>query len=176
MRERPEHPIAAAVIGVALATTLAVAGWSFIGPDHLVYALTVQGGFTFLGLLAGPLLVDTLHRRYTVASAEPRIYALVGAQALRRLLGRVGWNRAIASMREQGPGSTRLERLARGTQLSETGHAIGGAATLVLAATAILAQQFVGAAQIVMVGLVFHGYPMMIQRIVRYRIVQRIHR
>lgn len=158
-----------AAIGIIVAAGLTITGWNFIGPDHLVYAFVVQGGFTFLGLLTGPLFVDTARRRYTVTDAEPRIYALLGADALRRLLGRIGWNSVIGSLREQGEGHTRLSRLLRGTELSETGHTIAGVATLLLAAAAIGTAHLVGATQIILVGLLLHGYPIMIQRIVRQR-------
>ena len=161
-----------AAVGTIVAAGLAITGWRFIGPDHLVYAMVVQGGFTFLGLLTGPLFVDTARRRYAVTSAEPRIYALLGADALRRLLGRIGWNSVIGSLREQGEGHTRLTRLLRGTELSETGHAIAGVATLLLAVAALGTAHVVGAIQIFLAGLLLHGYPIMIQRIVR----QRVHR
>nr|WP_255668691.1 hypothetical protein [Aeromicrobium duanguangcaii] len=116
------------------------------------------------------MFVDTARRRYAVASAEPRIYALLGADALRRLLGRIGWNSVIGSLREQGEGHTRLSRLLRGTELSETGHAIAWVATLPLAVATVGAGHAVGAVQVLLAGLFLHGYPIMIQRIVRQRL------
>nr|WP_283251595.1 hypothetical protein [Aeromicrobium duanguangcaii] len=116
------------------------------------------------------MFVDTARRRYAVTSAEPRIYALLGADALRRLLGRIGWNSVIGSLREHGEGHTRRTRLLRGTELSETGHIIAGVATLLLAAVAIGTAHVAGAVQVILVGLVLHGYPIMIQRIVRHRL------
>jgi|SRR5690625_3713131 len=172
----PTHVYVTALLSVVLVLGLTVAGWYFIGPDHIVYAVIVQGGFTFLGLFLGPLLVDTVRRRYVVAAREPRIYAVLGADALRRFLGRVGWNRAIDSMREQEPGRTRLERQVRGTELSETGHAVGGIATVLLAMAAAIANHLVGAGQILLIGILVHAYPIMIQRIVRNRILRHSRR
>ncbi|MTB87240.1 hypothetical protein H9L21_07240 [Aeromicrobium senzhongii] len=174
--ETAAQPGVAAAIGAIVAAGLAVTGWRFIGPDHIVYAVVVQGGFTFLGLLAGPLFVDTARRRYAVSSAEPRIHALLGADALRRLLGRIGWNSVIDSPREHGEGHTRRTRLLRGTELSETGHIIAGVATLLLAAAAVGTAHVAGAVQIILVGLPLHAYPIMIQRIVRQRLRHPHHR
>ncbi len=82
----------AATAGLVFGLGLAVAGWFAIGPDHLVYAVVVQGAFLFMALLTGPALVDVARSRYRVRPFEPRVYTLLGAEALRRLLGLVGWN------------------------------------------------------------------------------------
>lgn len=174
--DAPAYAHVTALFSAVLVSGLTVAGWYFIGPAHIVYAVIVQGGFLFLGLFLGPLLVDTVRRRYIVAAREPRIYAVLGADGLRRLLGRVGWNRTIGSLREQEPGRTRLDCQVRGTELSETGHAVGGIATVLLAIAAASTHHFVGAGQIVLIGILVHAYPIMIQRIVRNRILRIIDR
>lgn len=83
--------IAVVVVGVGLP----VAGWFAIGPDHIVYAVVVQGAFLLMALLAGPSLVDVARSRYRVRGFEPLIYTLLGAEALRCVLDFVGWNRVI---------------------------------------------------------------------------------
>ncbi|WP_293785685.1 hypothetical protein [uncultured Aeromicrobium sp.] len=172
-QESKRGAVVSGALGLAIAATLAFAGWHAIGPDHLVYAVTVQGTFVFMGLLVGPLCVDRARGRYVVARFEPRLYTLLGAELVRRALGALGWNRVIGALREHGEGHDKHERLVRGTELSETGHALGGSATLLLAVIALLGGYFPGAAKMTLVGLVVHGYPIMIQRMVRYRVQHR---
>lgn len=159
--------------GLAIGVGLAIAGWWAIGADHLVCALSVQGGFLFMGLLAGPALVDTGRSRYRVRAFEPRLYTLLGAELLRRVLDLVGWNRLIRRMRNAETGSSGLDRFLRGGEQSETAHLLGAAATLLLAVTAAVMGHTRGSGQILLVGLILHAHPVMIQRIVRYRITTR---
>lgn len=159
--------------GLLAGLGLAVAGWSTIGPDHVVYAIVVQGAFLFMALLTGPALADVARSRYRVRTCEPRIYTLLGAEALRRLLDVVGWNRVIRQMRlAEGEGSGR-GRFLRGTEQSETGHCLGFAATALLVVIATATGHPLGAVQILLVGVILHLYPVMIQRIARFRITSR---
>jgi hypothetical protein len=135
------------VVGVAIGVGLSGAGWRAIGPDHLVFAVVVQCAFLFMALLVGPALVDVRRSRYRVRAVEPRIYTLLGAEMVRRFL--------------------------RGTEQSETAHLVGGAATVLLVITAVATSHPQGAVQILLVGVVLHGYPVLIQRIVRFRITNR---
>lgn len=91
---------ASVVAGLLVGVGLAVAAWFAIGPDHVVYAVVVQGGFLFMALLIGPSLVDITSSRYRVGSFEPRFYTLLGAEAFRRALDLVGWNRVIKNLRQ----------------------------------------------------------------------------
>ena len=86
--------------GLGIGVGVAVAGWMAIGPNHLVFAVVVQGAFLFMALLVGPTLVDVRRSRYRVRAVEPRIYTLLGAEMLRRVLDAVGWNRLIGHMRQ----------------------------------------------------------------------------
>lgn len=172
--QRVGSVIAAVVVGVGLP----VAGWYAIGPDHIVYAIVVQGAFLLMALLAGPSLVDVARSRYRVRGFEPLIYTALGAEALRRVLDSVGWNRVIKQMRqEQGTASRRRgsgrDRFLRGTEQSETGHALGIVATGSLGLIAALTSHPVGALQILLVGVILHLYPVMIQRLVRSRFTRR---
>ncbi|MCC9205877.1 hypothetical protein [Arthrobacter sp. zg-Y769] len=159
--------------GLVFGLGSAAAGWFAIGPDHLVYAVVVQGAFLFMALLTGPALVDIARYRYRVRPFEPRIYTLLGAEALRRLLGLVGWNRIIKEMRQTEQGATGIARFLRGTEQSETGHLLGFFATAVLAIMAAATSHPRGAAQILLLGMILHLYPVMIQRITRFRITSR---
>ncbi len=162
----PTPVVAGSLVGIGLA----VAGWFAIGPDHVVYAVILQGGFLFMALLIGPSLVDTARSRYQVRSFEPRIYKLLGAEAFRRTLDVVGWNRVIKNMRQtenEEPGTSRFRR---GTEQSETGHLLGLTATGLLVLIAMVTSHPVGALQILLVGAILHIYPIMIQRLVRFRL------
>ncbi|WAP50600.1 hypothetical protein OL239_11205 [Arthrobacter sp. ATA002] len=169
----PNGQAGSAALGLVFGLGLTVAGWFAIGPDHLVYAVVVQGAFLFMALLAGPALVDVARQRYRVSPVEPRIYILLGAEALRRLLGVVGWNRIIMQMRRTEQGASGKARFLRGTEQSETGHLLGFSATAVLAIMAAATSHPRGAAQILLLGMILHLYPVMIQRITRYRINSR---
>lgn len=159
--------------GLVIGVGLTLASWFAIGPDHVVFAFAVQGGFLFMALLMGPALVDAHRTRYQVKAFEPRLYALLGAELVRRVLDVVGWNRIIGRMRQSESGASMLARFIRGTEQSETAHLLGVAATLVVAGIAAATTHFQGAWQVLLVGLVLHGYPVMIQRIVRFKITSR---
>jgi hypothetical protein len=163
--------------GLVIGVGLPVAGWFAIGPDHVVYAVVVQGAFLLMALLIGPSLVDVNRSRYKVRKFEALIYTLLGAEALRRVLDFGGWNRAIKQMRqEQGAASHRRQsgrdRVLRGTEQSETGHFLGITATGALSLVAVLTSHPVGALQILLVGVILHLYPVMIQRLVRSRLTR----
>jgi hypothetical protein len=152
---------------------LAVAGWFAIGPDHVVYAVVVQGGFLFMALLIGPSLVDVACSRYRVRSFEPRIYRLLGVEAFRRALDLVGWNRVIKNMRQATHKELGTSRFLRGTEQSETGHLVGLAATGLLVLLTAVTSHAVGALQILLGGAILHTYPIMVQRLVRFRLTHR---
>ncbi|WP_152915939.1 hypothetical protein [Arthrobacter sp. RIT-PI-e] len=158
------------VAGLGIGIGLTVAGWSAIGPDHLVFAVVVQWAFLFMAFLIGPTLVDAGRSRYRVRAFEPKIYTLLGAQILRSVLDASGWNRIIRQMRQSESGTSGLSRFLRGTEQSETAHLIGVAATVLLVITTVATAHYQGAIQISLVGLMLHGYPVMIQRIVRFKI------
>lgn len=170
--ERPTSS-ASVIAGLLVGVGLAVAGWFAIGPDHVVYAVVVQGGFLFMALLIGPLLVDVARSRYRVRSFEPRIDTLLGAEAVRRALDLVGWNRVIKNMRQAKNEEPGTSRFLRGTEQSETGHLLGLTATGLLVLLAVVTSHPVGALQILLVGVILHIYPIMIQRLVRFRLTRR---
>lgn len=161
------------VAGLGFGIGLVVAGWFAIGPDHLIFALVAQCAILFMALLVGPSLVDVGRSRYQVRSAEPRIYRLLGVELLRRVLDVAGWNRIIKQMREREDGRSGLSNFLRGTEKSETGHLLGLAATLLLVITAAATAHPQGSVQLLLIGLLLHGYPVMIQRIVRFKIINR---
>ncbi|WP_157940152.1 hypothetical protein [Arthrobacter ruber] len=172
MAERGK-PFGSVVAGLGIGVGLAVAGWSAIGPDHPVFAVVAQAGFLLMALLVGPALVDVGRSRYRVRDTEPRLYALVGAEAVRRVLDSVGWNRIISRMRHSESGSSMVSRFLRGTEQSETAHLLGAVATALLAVLAAATGHAQGSAQLLLTGFVLHGYPVMIQRMVRFTIVSR---
>ncbi len=161
------------VVGTGVGVGLAVASWFAIGPDHVVFAVAVQGGFLFMALLVGPVVVDFRRSRYRVRAVEPRLYSLLGADAVRRVLDVVGWNRVIRQMRQSESAQSGLARFLRGTEQSETAHCLGFVATVLLALIAVAADHLVGAVQVLALGVVLHSYPVMIQRLVRFRITRR---
>lgn len=162
-----------AMMGLGVGVCLAVASWFATGPDHVVFAFTVQCGFVFMALLVGPVLVDTRRSRYRVRVFKPRLYTFIGAELVRRFLDVVGWNRIIGRMRQSESGASMRARFLRGGELSKTAHLLGAAATVALSVIAVVTAHFHGAWQVLIVGFILHGYPVMIQRIVRFRITNR---
>jgi DMSO reductase anchor subunit len=165
--------VRSAATGLTIGFGLAANCWFAIELDHPVFAITVQGGFLFMALLLGPALVDVGRSRYRVRASEPRLYALLGAELVRRVLDVVGWNRMIGRMRHSESGDSMLARFLRGAEQSETAHLLGAAATALVAVVATTTGHIQGAVQILLVGFVLHGYPVMIQRMVRFRITNR---
>ena len=159
------------LVGLLFSGGLAVAGWLAIGPDHFVYAVVSQVGFMFTGLLIGPILVDVARIRYPVAPTEARIFTFLGSGLLLSFLRAIGWNNVIAKMRQQRDGTIAPRQFLRGTELSETGHLIGLVATAILVMIAALASHPRGATQVLLIGVLLHAYPVMIQRMLRIRIV-----
>lgn len=150
---------------------LALFGWNAIGPGQPVYAIVVQGGFLLMALLVGPPLSNVARARYRVTAMEPRIYAWLGAGLLQRFLNVTRWNRLVRQMREDANGTLGPRAFLAGTERSETSHLVGAVATGLLGAVALAAGHPLGALQIVLVGVVVHCYPVMIQRTLRYRVI-----
>jgi hypothetical protein len=173
MEQERGQQIRSAGTGLTIGSGLAVACWFAIGPDHPVFAITIQGGFLFMALLAGPALVDVGRSRYRVRAYEPRLYAFFGAELVRRVLNVVGWNRMVGRMRQSESGDSMLARFLRGAEQSETAHLLGAAATMLVTVVAAATGHIQGAVQVLLVGFVLQGYPVMIQRMVRFRITSR---
>lgn len=54
------------MMGLTAGIGMAVAGWSSIGPDYIVYAVVDHCAFLFMVLLVGPALDDVARSRYQV--------------------------------------------------------------------------------------------------------------
>ncbi len=79
---------------------------------------------------------------------------------------------ATSSPSRDGSGSSGLSRFLRGFARTDTGH-LGIAAAALLSAIAAATAYPQGAVQIVLTGMVLHGYPVMIQHIMRFIIIMR---
>ncbi|WP_104117696.1 hypothetical protein [Arthrobacter sp. B1805] len=159
------------VVGLLVGSALAVFGWNAIGPEHPVYAIVVQGGFLLMALLVGVALTDVARSRYRVRPIELRIYGWLGAGLLQRFLNVTRWNRLVRQMREDADGTLGPRGFLVGTERSETSHLVGAIATGLLGIIALVAGHPQGALQIVLVGVLVHCYPMIIQRLLRYRVI-----
>lgn len=158
-------------VGLLFGYCIAHSGWVSIGPNHLAYAFVVQLGFTFTGFLLGPGLVDIYRPRYRVRVNEVRIYARLGSGLFLRMLKAIGWNRVVEKMRRMESDAAAPRQFLRNTELSETGHLIGLLATAMLTITAGLFSYPIGAGQIFFIGFLMHGYPIMTQRLGRFRVI-----
>jgi len=153
---------------VAIGLVTAVVGPS--GPTFaLVSHLLAMAWISFAVAVRQPALTA---RWFTVRSWEERAWRRAGTGPFRALLRAVGWERVITGQRRFDGTRAGLVELARQTRVSEFCHlVVAGASTVgvVVAAACgdLPAVLWLGAATIA-----FHLYPVLLQRVVRARIVR----
>lgn len=169
-------PASLRVMTVALLATAVAAGgvaaaWVFIGPTGFVFAWVAH----FILMAWVPSVVrprgrvpvyDWLRVRFW----EPRLYAALGVRLFGKLLDVIGWNRIIS--KERGFDGTRrgLDGLDQHTRRSEIGHSLCLLITAVLAVVILATESWAGALWLIGLGVPFHLYPALLQRILRSRI------
>lgn len=170
-RPPPDPLMPTILLTAGIATAVIAAAWVFIGPTGFIFAWVTH--FILMAWAAaavGPRMRVPDHEWLRVRPWEPRLYRSVGAKAFGRLLDAAGWNRLIT--RERGFDGTRkgLDGLDQHTRRSEIGHLVCWCATVVLAVGALWAGSWVGAVWLLGLGVPFHLYPVLLQRVLRARI------
>lgn len=158
-------------------TSLIMAGvlvfcWFARGPDHPIFGLLVAGWSLVLGtVLAGPLMFRLPASWFRVPAGEHVLHRILGVGAFGLLLDLSGWNRHIAlPMRGFDGTKGSLRSLELSVRAGLCGHGAGFAIHLLLAAFALFTRHPWGALWIVLPGVVFHLYPVLLQRSIMLRV------
>lgn len=160
-----------AALSTALAAGAIAAAWVFIGPTGFSFAwVTHFILMAWVSWIAGPRARIPNHGWFRVRPWEARLYPVLGVRLFGKLLHVIGWNRVIAN--ERGFGGTRegLKELDQHTLRSELGHSICLVVTAALSFGVVSGEAWQGALWLVALGLLFHLYPALLQRLVRARL------
>lgn len=170
---RLRDPLAwAGVLGVCAAGVALIAlfgAWLGIGSPMFAFEFHFvgMGCAVYVDKLLAPRLDGA---RFAVSPREVRVYRALGALGFMRLLRAIGWEAALRAGRR-----FRLERKTlldyeRTTRVGENAHAILFLITLTAALGALLAGKAAAVPWLVGMGVVFHVYPVMLQRTQRARL------
>jgi hypothetical protein len=162
---------------IAGAGAVAAVAWligALLGFDSFAFAWTVH--FMMMAWMAAAL--DVLQpclasSWYRVRRWEPPIYRRLGVWQFMRLLRRIGWERAMRGKQPFDGSRSALPALERRTRLSEFGHTILAVAGTVLALVAAAVGAWQSFVWFLVLNVVLHGYPVLLQRALRHRL-QRI--
>jgi hypothetical protein len=131
--------------------------------------------FHFVGM-AGAVYVDRLlvprleSARFVVSPGEARVYRALGAHAFLRLQRAIGWEALLRRGQHFELQRSTLHVYDRATRQGENAHALLFLLTLAVALAAALAGSAAAARWLVGMGVIFHVYPVMLQRMQRARL------
>lgn len=161
---------AAAVVAVAGATG-AVLGFDTFAFAWVVHfalmAWMAAASAAFRPRLAGPW--------FRVRPWEPPLYRRLGVWVFMRALRRVGWERAMRGGRAFDGTRASLAGLDRDTRTSECGHLVLAGIGTALAAVAAALAAWSAFTWLLLLNVLLHGYPVLLQRAMRHR-VERLRR
>lgn len=150
------------------------AGWLVavvVGPSGPAFALVTHLSTTvWVGAVLDACHPALSSRWFTVRTWEPRLWRWLGVGGFRSALRGVGWERVVA--RRRGFDGTRagLSGLDRHTRGSELCHLVVGAVGTVAVAVALACGDVPAALWLGCANLLFHPYPVLLQRALRERI------
>ena len=159
----------------AAATALAAGGiaaaWVFIGGVGFSFALVTHFILmAWVSSILGPQVRIPDHGWLRVRRWESRVHPALGVRLFGKVLDVSGWNRVIT--RERGFDGTRagLGELDQHTRRSEAGHSICLVVSAALSVGLLSTGAWHSAAWLVALGLLFHFYPALLQRLLRARL------
>ncbi|WP_328478016.1 hypothetical protein OHA21_26010 [Actinoplanes sp. NBC_00393] len=158
-------------IGLGGAAAVVAVTWAvgaFLGFNGFAAAWTVH--FAMMAWMSALLDAAKPELRgdwFRVRAWEPGAYRRLGAWRYMRLLRAIGWERH--NRRLDGARSS-LPAFELATRRSEAAHLVIGLIGLVLAAVAIGFRAWWAAGWLVFLDVVLHGYPVLLQRAVRFRL------
>lgn len=166
---------AVAWLGVllGLVAVLGVVGWASRAVHGVLLAVPAQVLLMWWALFH--LWATPLPLRggwFRVRPWEPRAYRRAGVYVFMGVLRAVGWERLRREA--QGFDGTRasLRRYERRAREAEYSHALLGGITLALVVAAVLVGQVDSAVWLLVTGVLCHGYPVMLQRTLRARLLR----
>lgn len=147
--------------------------WFVLGPSSPWYAVGVVSGTFALGpAIAAPLTRLVPRRWFRVPASERLVHRIAGIGAFDWLLARSGWNRHVAQPM-RGFSGTRggLPALEQGVRANVSAHGACFAIHLLLAVLALFGKHpWSGAMWMLLPGVVFHLYPVLLQRSILLRL------
>lgn len=154
-------------LGVALLVFLA----RMLGVASPLFAFQ----FHFVGMAAAvyidKLLAPRLDGpRFDVSPREVRVYRALGAIRFMGLLRSIGWEAALRAGQKFELKRATLREYERATRQGENAHAILFLLTIVVALVLTMAQQAAAAPWLLGMGVLFHVFPVMLQRTQRARL------
>jgi hypothetical protein len=114
---------------------------------------------------------DPRGRLLRVRPWEPALYRRIGAGWYGGVLRAVGWERLMASQRAFDGSRASLPALERQTRTAEVAHALLAVVGWVLVVVAAALTTWDAAGWLAAANIMFHCYPIMLQRMLRARLV-----
>jgi len=170
---RVRDPLAwAGVLGVCLAGGALIAFFARVmGLASPLFAFNAHFVGMACAVYVDMLLVPRLDARwFEVSPREVRVYRALGALGFMRLLRAIGWERAMRIGQKFEMKRATLADYERATRHGENAHALLFVATLGGALGLAAAGEVAGVLWLVAMGVVFHVYPVMLQRTQRARL------
>ncbi|MDV8001449.1 hypothetical protein [Rhodococcus sp. IEGM 1408] len=158
-------------VATAVAAGGIAAAWVFIGRVGFSFALVTHFILmAWASLILGPQVRIADHGWLRVKHWETRVYPALGVRLFAKLLDISRWNRVVAS--ERGFDGTRagLGELDQHTRRSEVGHSICLVVSAALSVGVLSTGAWHSAAWLVALGVLFHLYPALLQRLLRARL------
>ena len=134
---------------------------------------SLMAGAVYVNLLLAPELAS---RRFEVSDREIRVYRALGVIAFMRLLRRIGWTAALRDRKVFDGTRRTLASYERATRHGENAHAWLFGIALAPIAFAVARGWWDAAFWIGSMNVVFHAYPVMLQRVQRARLLALLDR
>ena len=147
--------------------------WFVLGPGSPWYAVgVVLGTFSLGPAVAAPLLRLVPRQWLRVPAGERVLHRIAGVRMFGWLLDGSGWNRHVAEpMRAFSGKRAGLLTLEQGVRANVSAHGTCFAIHVLLAALALLSRHpWSGALWMLLPGVVFHLYPVLLQRSILLRL------
>lgn len=151
-------------------TVMLIVLWFVLGPSHPWYAVMVAMGTLLLGPgVATPVMQRVPRRWFRVPAGERVLHRVLGVSIFRRLLKRSGWERHVHK-REFHATKAGLTCLEAALRCNACAHGTGFVLHVLLAAVALVTGHQWGAMWILLLGVIFHLYPVLLQRSILLRL------
>lgn len=147
--------------------------WFVLGPSSPWYAVGVVSGTFSLGpAVAAPLMRLVPRQWFRVPEGERVLHRILGIGMFGWLLDGSGWNRRVAKpMRGFSGNRAGLRALEQGVCANVSAHGACFAIHVLLAALALFSRHpWSGALWMLLPGVVFHLYPVLLQRSILLRL------
>lgn len=135
-----------------------------VGADSVGFVVTVTLiGFGFALFVGGSLeryLPASLWRRFSLSRAASRRW---GVDCFNAFLWRIGWNKRIVAMRKCESDGNEKESILRQVRASAVGHSWSVLLHVASAIWAVTADGWLAAVVLLMIGIIGHVYPVLLQ-------------